>query len=89
MKLKLADLTYQNWESYYSHLYDYLDNYPLTLFHLTTAEVIIHSVLGLPRNQIHSILLSKFPDKRFNKQYVKSTSNKYKDLINEIKETLQ
>jgi hypothetical protein len=89
MKLKLSDLNYHNADQYYVHLYNYLDAYPVTLFHLTTAEVIIHSVLGLPRNQIREILETKFPDKTFNPQYVKSTANKYKDLINEIKETLQ
>ena len=87
--MKLSELTYQNWEEFYSFLYDYLDNYPLTLFHLTTAEVIIHSVLGLPRNQIREILAAKFPDKTFNPQYVKSTANKYKTLINELREIIQ
>jgi hypothetical protein len=87
MKLKLSDLNYHNADQYYVHLYNYLDAYPVTLFHLSTAEVIIHSVLGLPRNQIHEILETKFK-REFNKQYVKSTAWKYKDLINEIKEIL-
>jgi hypothetical protein len=89
MKLKLSDMTYHNFLDYYAHLYDYLDAYPVTLFHLTTAEVLIHSALGLPRNQIREILAAKFPDKSFNEQYVKSTAWKYKDLINELQEILK
>jgi hypothetical protein len=87
--MKLKDLTYHNWESYYSHLYNYLDAYPVTLLHLTTAEVLIHEALGLPRNQIREILETKFPDKRFNKQYIKSTAWKYREIIQELRETIQ
>jgi hypothetical protein len=86
--MKLRDLNYHNWHDYYAHLYDYLDNYPLHCWHLTTAEVLIHSALGLPRNQIREILATKFPNKKFNPQYVKSTANKYKEIITELRETI-
>jgi hypothetical protein len=86
--MKLKNMTYHNAGDYYDYLYNYLDNCPLHLWHLTTAEVIIHSVLGLPRNQIHEILETKFKDKSFNRQYVKSTANKYRETINELRESL-
>jgi hypothetical protein len=89
MKLKLKNMTYFNWEEYHSFLYTQIEQARHFYIESTTAEVIIHSVLGLPRNQIHSILLSKFPDKKFNKQYCKSTAWKYREIIQELKEALQ
>lgn len=86
--MKLKNLTYKNWEEYYSFLYDKLDKELWFQINTTTATVIIHSVLGLPRNQIHEILVEKFPNKSFNPQYVKSISNKYRDIITELKESI-
>lgn len=86
--MKLKNLTYHNVEEFYSFLYKQIEQARHFHIHSTTAEVIIHSVLGLPRNQIHEILVSKFPNKTFNKQYVKSIANKYREIITELKETL-
>ncbi|MEZ8034673.1 hypothetical protein [Vibrio crassostreae] len=86
--MKLSKLTYHNVGDYYAHLYKQIEQAGHFHIHATTAEVLIHSVLGLPRNQIHSILVSKFPNRRFNPQYVKSIANKYREIIKELKETL-
>ena len=87
--MKLKDLTYHNVEEFYSFLYQQIEQARHFHVHATTAEVIIHSALGLPRNQIHEIMVAKFPNKKFNHQYVKSISNKYRVIIEELKEQLK
>lgn len=86
--MKLKDLTYHNVGDYYAHLYTQISEARHFQVHATTAEVIIHSVLGLPRNQIHEILVKKFPNRKFNPQYVKSIANKYREIIEELKESI-
>ena len=86
--MKLKNLTYHNWDEFYSFLYTQIEQAKHYHVHATTAEVIIHSVLGLPRNQIHEIMVEKFPNRKFNPQYVKSISNKYREIIKELKETI-
>ncbi|MCY9871806.1 hypothetical protein [Vibrio barjaei] len=89
MTKKLKDLTYHNWRDYHAYLYAELGKAKHFDIYPTTAEVLIHKILGLPNNQIHEILVAKFPDKKFNKQYVKAICWKYQEIINEYKEQLK